>query len=116
MKQRIDMFRHFEKILPADDFLVFAGAPRIGTHDDHYGMPKWPACVDAAIRRLRGEDEEFWHARGDLMTRIGSAPAPVTADLETTRKLLLEAPWELGAGTLDWFAWNPILRSPRPTP
>ncbi|MBB5938946.1 hypothetical protein [Streptomyces zagrosensis] len=59
VKQRIDMFRHFEKILPADDFLVFAGAPRIGTHDDHYGMPKWPACVDAAIPRLRGEDEEF---------------------------------------------------------
>ncbi|MFE6164264.1 hypothetical protein ACFQ7F_35700 [Streptomyces sp. NPDC056486] len=116
VKQRIDMFRHFEKILPPDDFLVFAGAPRIGTHDDHYGMPKWSACVDAAIHRLRGGDEEFWHARGDLMTHIGPAPAPVTADLEATRNLLLESPWELGAGTLDWFAWNPILRSPRPTP
>ncbi|MCL6302969.1 hypothetical protein [Streptomyces kronopolitis] len=115
VKQRIDMFRHFERILPPDDFLVFAGAPRIGTHD-HYGMPKWAACVDAAIRWLRGEDEEFWHARGDLMTRIGPAPAPVTADLETTRRLLLESPWELGAGILEWFAWNPILRSPRPTP
>ncbi|MBB5938945.1 hypothetical protein [Streptomyces zagrosensis] len=49
------------------------------------------------------------------MTRIGSAPAPVTADLEATRKLLLESPWELGAGNLGWFAWKPILRSPHPT-
>ncbi|MFE9686639.1 hypothetical protein [Streptomyces sp. NPDC006285] len=115
VKQRIDMFRHFEKSLPPDDFLVFAGAPRIGTHDDHYGMPKWPACVEAAVRRLRGEDEEFWRVRGDFMTRIGSAPAAVTADLEATRKRLLESPWELGAENLDWFAWNPILRLPDST-
>jgi hypothetical protein len=112
VKQRIDTFSHFERRLPPDDFLVFAGAPRIGTHDDHYGMPKWSACVEAAIRRMRGEDEEFWHTRGDSMTRIGPAPAPVTADLEVTRRLLLESPWELGAANLDWFAWNPILRRP----
>ncbi|MFI8834906.1 hypothetical protein ACIGPN_28335 [Streptomyces afghaniensis] len=116
VKQRIDMFRHFEKRLPPDDFLLFAGSPRIGTHDDHYGMPKWPACVEAAMRRLRGEDEEFLHAWGDLMTRIGPAPTPVTADLEETRKLLLGAPWELGADNLDWFAWNPILEPPGTTP
>ncbi|MCC9711640.1 hypothetical protein E4N62_44405 [Streptomyces sp. MNU76] len=42
------------------------------------------------------------------MTRIGPAPAPVTADLEDTWRLLLESPWELGAANLDWFAWNPI--------
>ncbi|MHB9864582.1 hypothetical protein [Streptomyces sp. YIM S03343] len=116
VKQRIDMFRHFEKRLPPEDFLVFAGAPRIGTHDDHYGMPKWPACVEAAMRRLCDEDEEFWHTRGDLMTRIGPAPTPVTADLEATRKLLLESPWELGAENLGWFAWNPILQPPGTTP
>ncbi|GAA2974898.1 hypothetical protein [Streptomyces enissocaesilis] len=111
VKQRIDMFRHFEKRLPPDDFLVFAGAPRIGTCDGHCGMPKWPACVEAAMRRLRGEDEEFLHEWGDLMTRIGPAPAPVTADLEGTRKLLLESPWELNAGNLNWFAWNPVLQT-----
>ncbi|WP_405876543.1 hypothetical protein OG762_46550 [Streptomyces sp. NBC_01136] len=116
VKQRIDMFGHFEQRLLPDDFLVFAGAPWLGARDDHYGMPRWPACVEAAMRRLRGEDEEFWHARGDLMTRIGPAPAAVTADLEATRKRLLESPWELGAGNLGWFAWNPILQSPGTTP
>ncbi|MFJ7949212.1 hypothetical protein ACIQ6K_37245 [Streptomyces sp. NPDC096354] len=51
------------------------------------------------------------------MTRLGPAPAAVTADLGATRKLLLESPWELGAETLDWFAWNPILQPPdRTTP
>ncbi|MFC8131349.1 hypothetical protein [Streptomyces sp. NPDC057302] len=115
VKQYIDMFRHFEKRLPPDDFLVFAGAPRIGTSSRHYGMPKWPACVEAAMRRLRGEDEDFLHEWGDLMTRIGPAPAPVTADLGAIRKLLLESPWELGDENLGWFAWNPILEPPDTT-
>ncbi|WP_244315506.1 hypothetical protein [Streptomyces albidochromogenes] len=44
------------------------------------------------------------------MTRIGPTPAPVTADHETTRRLLLESPWQLGAENLNWFAWNPILQ------
>jgi hypothetical protein len=112
VKQRIGMLRHFERILRPDDFLVFVGAPQIGTRDDHYGMPKWPACVDAAMRRLRGEDEDFLRTWGDLMIRIGPAPTAVTADLMTTGKLLLESPWELGAENLDWFAWNPILELP----
>lgn len=114
-KQYIDMFRHFEKRLPPDDFLLFAGAPRIGTNSRHYGMPKWPACVEAAMRRLRGEDEDFLHEWGALMTRIGPAPAFVTTDLGTTRKLLLESPWELGDENLGWFAWNPILEPPDTT-
>ncbi|MFJ1610412.1 hypothetical protein ACIOHS_44980 [Streptomyces sp. NPDC088253] len=67
------------------------------------------------MSRLRGEDEDFLRARGDLMTRIGPAPAAVTADLEATRKLLLESPWELGADNLGWFAWNPILQPPGTT-
>ncbi|ALP00197.1 hypothetical protein SHL15_9281 [Streptomyces hygroscopicus subsp. limoneus] len=116
MKQRTDMFRHFETQLPPDDFLLFAAAPRIGTHDDHYGMPKWPACVEAAMRRLRGEDEAFLHDWGDLMTRIGPPPVAVTADLDTAGNRLLESPWELGAETLGWFAWNPILQPPDATP
>ncbi|GAA1546604.1 hypothetical protein GCM10009730_64690 [Streptomyces albidochromogenes] len=62
------------------------------------------------MRRLRGEDEEFLREWGDLMTRIGPTPAPVTADHETTRRLLLESPWQLGAENLNWFAWNPILQ------
>ncbi|MFD7409523.1 hypothetical protein ACFV7R_44520 [Streptomyces sp. NPDC059866] len=49
-------------------------------------------------------------------TRIGPAPAPVTADLEATRKLLLKSPWELGAENLDRFAWNPVLQPPGTTP
>ncbi|MGI5405193.1 hypothetical protein ACQEV9_00205 [Streptomyces chartreusis] len=112
VKQRIDMFTHFAKQLQPDDFLLFAGAPRIGTHDDHYGMPKWPACVEAAVRRLQGVDEEFSHAWGELMTRIGPAPTAVTEDLEATRTLLLQSPWDLGAESLGWFAWNPILEPP----
>ncbi|MFI5966416.1 hypothetical protein ACIA8J_30190 [Streptomyces asoensis] len=109
-KQRIDMLAHFEQRLSPDDFLVFASAPWFGFRDDHYGMPRWPACVEAAAGRLCGEDEEFWRAEGDWMARIGPAPAAVTADLEATRELLLESPWELGAENLHWFAWNPILR------
>ena len=48
--------------------------------------------MEAAIRRLRGEDEEFFRKRGDLMERIGPGPDAVTADLETTGKALLNAP------------------------
>ncbi|MFD9322404.1 hypothetical protein ACFWDQ_32960 [Streptomyces sp. NPDC060053] len=116
VKQHINMLAHFKRRLPSEDFLLFAGAPRIGTHVDHYGMPRWPACVEAAMSRLRGEDEEFWRTQGDLMTRIGPAPAAVTESLEATRNLLLEAPWELGADTLGWFAWNPILEPAGTTP
>jgi hypothetical protein len=61
------MLTHFEQRLLPDDFLVFASAP-------------WSAAC-----RLRGKDEEFWRAEGDWMTRIGPAPAAVTADLEATR-------------------------------
>ncbi|GCB52081.1 hypothetical protein [Streptomyces sp. NL15-2K] len=107
---------HFEEQLPHDDFLIFIVAPQLGTHDDHFGMPRWPACVEAAIRRLRGEDEEFFRKRSDVMQRIGPAPDTVASDLETTERALLNAPWELGAEVLDWFAWNPILRVPRPSP
>ncbi|WP_405616796.1 hypothetical protein [Streptomyces sp. NBC_00076] len=116
VKRRIDTLMHFEEQLPHDDFLIFMAAPQLGTHDDHFGMPRWPACVKAAIRRLRGEDEEFFRKRGDLMKRIGPAPDSVTTDLERTEKALLNAPWELGAEALGWFAWNPILRVPRPSP
>ncbi|PWG15566.1 hypothetical protein DF268_01415 [Streptomyces sp. V2] len=109
VKFRIGFLRYWEKRLSPEDFLVFVGAPQLGTHADHYGMPKWPACVEAAVRRLRGEDEEFFRRRGELMSRIGPAPSSVTDDLGTTRVLLLDSPWELGAENLEWFAWNPIL-------
>jgi hypothetical protein len=66
--------------------------------------------------RLRGEDEEFFRKRGDLMERIGPAPDAAASDLETTEKALLNAPRELGAEVLDRFAWNPILRVARPSP
>ena len=59
VKRRTGTLMHFEEQLPHDDFLIFMVAPQLGTHDGHFGMPKWPACVEAAIRRLRGEDEEF---------------------------------------------------------
>lgn len=50
----------------------------------------------------------------DPLVKIAAATA-ANADLEATRKLLLEAPWELGAENLGWFAWNPILRPPGTT-
>jgi hypothetical protein len=116
VKRRVDTLMHFEEQLSRDDFLVFVAAPQLGAHDDHFGMPRWPVCVKAAMSRLRGEDEEFFRKRGDLMERIGPAPDAVASDLETTEKALLNAPWELGAEVLDWFAWNPILRVPRLSP
>ncbi|MFJ9547295.1 hypothetical protein [Streptomyces erythrochromogenes] len=112
VKKRIDQFAYCEEVLDPEDFLVFAGAPRIGTHVDHYGMPQWPACVEAALGRLRGEDQEFWREWGELMERVGPAPDSVTADLGTAGRLLLEAPWELGSEILGWFAWNPVLSRP----
>ncbi|MGX4691161.1 hypothetical protein [Streptomyces sp. JNUCC 63] len=113
VKQRIDALRHFEKRLLPDDFLLLLSAPQIGTHDDHFGMPKWPLCVEAAISRLRGEDEEFHQKWGDLMKDVGPAPESVSSDLRATEKALLNAPWDLGSDVLDWFAWNPILEPPR---
>ncbi|MFE7094394.1 hypothetical protein [Streptomyces erythrochromogenes] len=37
VKKRIDQFAYFEEVLEPEDFLVFAGAPQIGTHTDRYG-------------------------------------------------------------------------------
>ncbi|MFJ3616210.1 hypothetical protein [Streptomyces hydrogenans] len=115
VKKRIDQLAYVEEEVGPEDFLVFAGAPQIGTHVDHYGMPLWPACVEAALLRLRGGDEEFWSKWGELMERVGPAPDSVTADLDTAGKLLLESPWELGSEVLGWFAWNPILSKPDTT-
>jgi hypothetical protein len=112
VKRRIDTLMYFERRLSGDDFLIFVASPGLGSRDDHFGMPKWPACVKAAIGRLRGEDEEFLARWGDLMKRIGPAPEAITSDLKRTESALLNAPWELGADVLDWFAWNPILRLP----
>ncbi|MGW1729225.1 hypothetical protein ACWCQK_41145 [Streptomyces sp. NPDC002306] len=114
VKQRTNVLMHFEDDLSSDDFLLFIAAPQLGTHDDHFGMPKWPASVRAAIRRLNGQDEEFLRERSELMERIQAAvPAQVTTDLSATEAMLLDAPWELGAEALNWFAWNPILKLPR---
>lgn len=54
VKKRIGQFAYFEKVLEPEDFLVFAGAPQVGTHVDHYGMPQWPACVKAGVGQPRG--------------------------------------------------------------
>ncbi|GHD19533.1 hypothetical protein GCM10010313_50850 [Streptomyces violarus] len=77
---------HFEEQLSRDDFLVFVTAPQLGTHDDHFGMPRWPVCVKAAMGRLRGEDEEFFRKRGDLMEGIGPAPDAAASDLERQKR------------------------------
>nr|WP_239146351.1 hypothetical protein [Streptomyces sp. SID10815] len=81
VKQRIDFFAHYEKKLTPDDFLVLAFCSQaLMSHVDHYGMPKWPACVEAAVLRLRGEDEAFLAGCGDRMKSIGPAPDEVSAD------------------------------------
>ncbi|MGA5603139.1 hypothetical protein ACPCUF_19150 [Streptomyces griseoincarnatus] len=72
--------------------------------------------MKAAMGRLRGEDEEFLRERGDVTRRIGPVPDAVASDLETAEQALLNAPWELGAEVLDWFAWNPVLRVSHPSP
>nr|WP_176725893.1 hypothetical protein [Streptomyces sp. Termitarium-T10T-6] len=47
--------------------------------------------MEAALRRLRGEDEEFLGTWGELIERIGPAPDRVTADLDAAGQLLLES-------------------------
>ncbi|MFG2761494.1 hypothetical protein [Streptomyces wuyuanensis] len=97
VRKRIDQFAHIEEMLEPDNFLVFAAAPQIGTPIDHYGMPRWPSFVEAALRRLRGKDEEFIREWGDLMQRTGPAPDRVTADIDAAGRLLLESPWALAS-------------------
>jgi hypothetical protein len=74
VKRRVDTLMHFEAQLSRDDFPTFAASPQLGTHDDHFGMPRWPICVKAAMGRLCGEDEEFFRKRSDVLQRIGPAP------------------------------------------
>lgn len=116
VRHHIGMLAHFERRLPPEDFLLFAGAPRIGTHVDHYGMPRWPACVEAAMSRLHGEDEEFWRTRRDLMTRIGPAPAGITGSLEAPREgcWMLRGNWAptTWTGSPGTRSCNPLVRPP----
>ncbi|WAX77526.1 hypothetical protein [Streptomyces sp. KMM 9044] len=72
VKQLIDTLRHFEKRLPPDGFLLLLAAPQIGTHDDHFGMPKWPLCVEAAISR----SPEVRGARADLVDAAADRKSP----------------------------------------
>ncbi|CAM5692121.1 hypothetical protein [Streptomyces chartreusis] len=111
VKRGIDVLSHYQRRMSPADFLVFAGSPQIGTHDDHYGMPRWLLCVEVVMRRLRGDDEAFWLKQGALMERIGPPPATVTADLGRTQRLMLECPWELGT-VLTIFGFSTLSMKP----
>lgn len=64
--------------------------------------------------RLRGQDPAFVERlravyKIDFSEILQRAPAIVHDDLPEVERALLNAPYELGAEALDWFAWNPVL-------
>ncbi|MFD7981541.1 hypothetical protein [Streptomyces sp. NPDC059071] len=67
----------------------------------HFGMPAWPAVVDAAVRRLAGMDRS-------------GAPEGL-ADLDAVERALREAPDRLGVAALDWLARRGLLDAPEVT-
>jgi hypothetical protein len=77
-------------------------------------MPTWPLRVKAALRTLRGEDSAFIeHLRTsynrDFERWIDAGPPILREDPLAIARGLWNALYSLGAETLDWFAWNPIL-------
>ncbi|GAA0906722.1 hypothetical protein GCM10009574_099230 [Streptomyces asiaticus] len=47
----------------------------------------------------------------DFAELLKRAPDVIRDDLPEVERALLNAPYELGAEALDWFAWNPVLDS-----
>ncbi|MEU1707968.1 hypothetical protein ABZ478_21710 [Streptomyces sp. NPDC005706] len=112
-KKRIDYLMFLEEQFQREEFMLLTSIQGFGA-SDHFGMPGWEPRVRAAIERIRGDDPEFVTRLktvydidfGEIMKK---APAVVHDDLPEVERALLDAPYELGAQTLDWFAWNPVL-------
>ncbi|WP_245641244.1 hypothetical protein [Streptomyces megasporus] len=112
-KKRIDYLMYLQEKFSQEEFLVLAAFHSLGA-SDHFGMPAWEPRVRAAMGRLRGQDPEFVERlkavyQIDFCELLRRAPAVVHDDLPEVERALLNAPYELGAEALDWFAWNPVL-------
>ncbi|MBB5120832.1 hypothetical protein AF335_05555 [Streptomyces eurocidicus] len=112
-KKRIDYLMHLQKTFCHEEFLLLASAQAISA-SDHFGMPAWEPRVRAAMVRLRGEDTDFIQYlkevhNEDFCLYLDNAPPTVRQNLQLVEQALLNAPYDLGAEALDWFAWNPIL-------
>ncbi|MFJ6214846.1 hypothetical protein ACIQGZ_16160 [Streptomyces sp. NPDC092296] len=112
-KKCIDYLRYLQKTFEREEFLLLAALRGFGA-SDHFGMPAWELRVCAAMGRLRGQDPEFVERlktdyQIDFSDLLGRAPAIVHDDLPEVERALLNAPYDLGAEALDWFAWNPVL-------
>ncbi|MER7912643.1 hypothetical protein [Streptomyces sp. NPDC096068] len=78
--------------------LLYRAASAAVKAPGHFGMPAWPAVVDAAMARL-GE--------------LDRTDAPeVLDDLTAVKNALLEAPDRLGAAALDWLVGQAVFEVP----
>ncbi|GAA2654992.1 hypothetical protein [Streptomyces vastus] len=112
-KKRIDYLMFLQEEFQPEEFMLLASIHGFGA-SDHFGMPGWEPRVRAAIERIRGDDPDFVERLRavydiDFGEILKKAPAVVHDDLPEVERTLLNAPYELGAEALDWFAWNPVL-------
>jgi hypothetical protein len=113
-KHKIDYLMDLREENPRDeDYLLLIAAGAMGA-EEQFGMPAWQPRVEAAMRRLRGEDPAFIeHLRTrynrEFQVWIDAGPPVLRENLDEVERGLLNAPYELGADALEWFAWNPIL-------
>ncbi|MFD5125693.1 hypothetical protein [Streptomyces sp. NPDC058385] len=113
-KKAINYLMALQRRFPHEEFLVLAALNGLLGADDHFGMPAWEGRVHAAMNRLRGQDPTFVERlkteyKIDFGELLSQAPPVVHSDLPEVERALLNAPYELGAEALDWFAWNPVL-------
>lgn len=111
-KKCIDYLMHLQETFSYEEFLLLAALHGFGAWD-HFGMPAWEPRVRAALDRLREKDPGFVERLKtvyeiDFSDYLKQAPAVVHDDLPEVERALLNAPYELGAEALDWFAWNPV--------
>ncbi|MFC9536794.1 hypothetical protein ACFT38_41085 [Streptomyces sp. NPDC056975] len=112
-KNRVDYLMYLQERFSPEEFLLLAALQGFGA-SDHFGMPARAPRVRAAMDRLRGKDHEFLERLRtdyeiDFSEILKQAPAIVHDDLPEVERALLNAPYELGAEALDWFAWNLVL-------
>ncbi|MET9647645.1 hypothetical protein [Streptomyces syringium] len=112
-KKRIDYLMYLQEEFSQEEFFLLAALHGFGAWD-HFGMPAWEPRVRAAMDRLRGQDPGFVERLRidyeiDFSVILKRAPAVVHDNLPEVERALLNAPYELGAETLNWFAWNPVL-------
>ncbi|MER6847075.1 hypothetical protein AB0A81_28225 [Streptomyces flaveolus] len=112
-KKSINYLMYLQEAFPREEFLLLAAFQGFGA-SDHFGMPAWEPRVRAAMDRLRGRDPGFVERlrtdyKIDFSEIMKQAPTVVHDDPPEVERALLNAPYELGAEALAWFAWNPVL-------